>query len=151
MAGFNKVILMGNLTANPELRYTPQGTAVTDLRLAVNNKRGRGADAKEDTVFVDVTVWERQAETCSEYLSKGSPVLIEGRLQMDQWEDRETGQKRSKLRIVAQNVQFLSGGEGRSAPRATPQRQAAPQRAPQPPAQNENFEDDFGGGDDIPF
>jgi single-strand DNA-binding protein len=111
-AGFNRVILMGNLTQDPELRYTPQGTAVADLRLAVNNPRRR-SDGQEDTVFVDVTVWDRQAETSCEYLSKGRAVLVEGRLRLDTWEDRQSGQKRSKLAVTAQNVQFL-GGEGGS-------------------------------------
>ena len=110
MAGFNKLVIMGNLTRKPELRYTPAGTAVTDLNIAVNTPRGKGADRKDDTVFVDVTVWERQAETCVEYLEKGRSVLVEGRLRMDQWEDKETGKKRSKLAVVAQSVTFLGGG-----------------------------------------
>ncbi len=109
-SGYNRVILMGNLTRDPELRYTPSGTAVSDLRLAVSTQRGRGNDRQEDTVFVDVTVWDRQAETCCEYLAKGRPVLVEGRLRMDEWEDRESGQKRSKLCVTASNVQFLGGG-----------------------------------------
>ncbi|MHC4886389.1 MAG: single-stranded DNA-binding protein [Planctomycetota bacterium] len=93
MAGFNRVIIMGNLTKDPELRYTPSGTAVTDLRLAVTTKRRAG----DETLFIDVTAWERQAETCCEYLSKGKAVLVEGRLKMDEWNDRESGQKRSKV------------------------------------------------------
>ncbi|MHC4870563.1 MAG: single-stranded DNA-binding protein [Planctomycetota bacterium] len=146
MAGFNKVILMGNLTRNPELRYTPSGTAVTDLSVAVNTPRGRGADRKDDTVFVDVTVWDRQAETCTEYLAKGRPVLVEGRLRMDQWEDKETGKKRSKLAVVAQSVTFLGAGTGTSQDSA---RSAAPQSAAS--AANESLEDPFEGADDVPF
>ncbi len=149
MAGFNRVILMGNLTANPELRYTPQGTAVADLRLAVNTTRGRGDSRKEDVLYIDVTVWDRQAETCSEYLSKGRPVLVEGRLNMDQWEDRETGQKRSKIRVVAQTVQFLGGGEGgRGGGEGGRGGKSRPQK---PPRREQNIDEDFEGGDEIPF
>jgi len=103
MAGFNKVILMGNLTRDPELRYTPSGKAVAEISVAVNT----GAKGKEDTVFVNVTVWEKQAENCSEYLRKGSSVLVDGRLKMDEWNDKETGQKRTKLGVVAFAVQFI--------------------------------------------
>ncbi len=123
-AGFNKVILMGNLTRDPELRYTPQGTAVADLRLAVTTSRGgRNQERKEETLFIDVTVWDRQAENCSEYLAKGRSVLVEGRLILDEWEDRESGAKRSKLRVVANTVQFIGGrgeGGGGSSRRAGP-------------------------------
>ncbi len=115
MAGFNRVILIGNLTRDPELRYTPQGTAVADLRLAVTTVRGRsGSERKEETLFIDCTVWDRQAETCSEYLSKGRPVLIEGRLIEDQWQDKETGERRSRIKVYVQNVQFLGGRDGAS-------------------------------------
>ena len=113
MAGFNRVILIGNLTRDPELRYTPQGTAVADLRLAVSTVRGRsGSERKEETLFIDCTVWDRQAETCSEYLAKGRPVLIEGRLIEDQWQDKETGERRSRIKVYVQNVQFLGGRDG---------------------------------------
>ena len=93
MASFNKVILVGNLTRDPELRYTSQGTAVSDLRLAVTTVRGgRGQqERREETLFIDVTVWDRQAENCCKYLSKGRSVLVEGRLQLDTWDDKETG------------------------------------------------------------
>ncbi len=113
MAGFNRVILIGNLTRDPELRYTPQGTAVADLRLAVTTVRGRsGSERKEETLFIDCTVWDRQAETCSEYLAKGRPVLVEGRLIEDQWQDKETGERRSRIKVYVQNVQFLGSREG---------------------------------------
>jgi single-strand DNA-binding protein len=113
MAGFNRVILIGNLTRDPELRYTPQGTAVADLRLAVTTVRGRsGSERKEETLFIDCTVWDRQAETCSEYLAKGRPVLVDGRLIEDQWQDKETGERRSRIKVYVQNVQFLGGREG---------------------------------------
>ena len=110
MASFNRVMLMGNLTRNPELKYTPSGTAVTDLGLAVNESfKNKAGDTVEQTCFVDVVVWGRQAETASEFLRKGSPAFIEGRLQFDQWENQE-GEKRSKLRVRAERVQFLSSG-----------------------------------------
>ncbi len=113
MAGFNRVILIGNLTRDPELRYTPQGTAVADLRLAVTTVRGRsGSERKEETLFIACTVWDRQAETCSEYLTKGRPVLVEGRLIEDQWQDKETGERRSRIKVYVQNVQFLGGRDG---------------------------------------
>ena len=114
MATLNKVFLLGNLTADPEVRYTPKGTAVTDLRLAVNRIRMEDGKKQEETLFTDVTVWGRQAENAGQYLSKGRPVLIEGRLQLDQWEDKTSGQKRSRLRVVADNVQFLSSGNSSS-------------------------------------
>ena len=110
MASFNRVMLMGNLTRNPELKYTPSGTAVTDLGLAVNESfKNKAGETVEQTCFVDVVVWGRQAETASEFLTKGSPAFIEGRLQFDQWENQE-GEKRSKLRVRAERVQFLSSG-----------------------------------------
>jgi single-strand DNA-binding protein len=146
-AGFNKVILMGNLTRDPELRYTPQGTAVADLGLAVNTVRGgRGTEKKEDTLFIDVTVWDKTAEICSEYLTKGRQVLIEGRMVQDEWEDRDSGQKRRKIKVVAQNVQFV-GGSGSSS--SGSQRTTAPSSRPSP--KEEPPLDDFSGGDDIPF
>lgn len=110
MASFNRVMLMGNLTRNPELKYTPSGTAVTDLGLAVNESfKNKAGETVEQTCFVDVVIWGRQAETASEFLKKGSPAFIEGRLQFDQWENQE-GEKRSKLRVRAERVQFLSSG-----------------------------------------
>jgi len=114
MSSFNKVILMGNLTRDPQVRYTPSGTAVTELGMAVNRTwyDKQSNSRKEDTTFVDVTVWGRTAEVAGEYLSKGRPVLIEGRLQLDQWQDKESGQNRSKLKVVCENMTMLSGGGG---------------------------------------
>jgi single-strand DNA-binding protein len=106
MAQFNKIILIGNLTRDPELRYTPNGTAVTRMGLAVNTTFGQGDDRKDTVCFIDVTVFGRQAETTAEYLAKGSPALIEGRLQWRSWEDPD-GQKHSKHEVVAERVQFL--------------------------------------------
>ena len=149
MAGYNRVILIGNLTNDPELRYTPQGTAVADLRLAVSEIRGsRGGDRKEETLFIDVTVWERQAETCSEYLAKGRTVLVEGRLALDEWQDKESGEKRRKIRVIANLVRFLGpprgdgdSGAGRKRPQP-PQAQAAED---QPPPE------DTAAKDEMPF
>lgn len=108
MANFNKVLLMGNLTKDPELRYTPQGTAVVNLRLAVNRKfRDRNQELKEDVCFITIVAWDKQAEVCNQYLQKGSPVFVEGRLQSRSWEDN-TGQKRSVIEVRAERVQFLS-------------------------------------------
>jgi single-strand DNA-binding protein len=113
MANFNKVILIGNLTKDPELRYTPQGTAVVNLRLAVNRRfRDRNQELKEETCFVTVVVWNKQAETCNQYLHKGSPVFVEGRLQSRSWEDN-SGQKRTTIEVRADRIQFLGAGPAR--------------------------------------
>jgi single-strand DNA-binding protein len=135
MASFNKVILLGNLTRDPEVRYTPKGSAVCDLGLAVNrNYTLDNGEKREEVTFVDVVLWARLAEIAGEYLKKGRPVFIEGRLQMDSWDDKQTGQKRTKLRVVGETMQLLgsrpggaSGGTGGSeAPEAErPPRAAA--------------------------
>lgn len=112
MASFNRVILVGNTTRDVELRYTPSSMAVCDIGLAVNDRR-KGANGEwiEETTFVDVTLWGRTAEVASEYLKKGSPVLIEGRLKLDSWETND-GQKRSKLKVVGEKMQLLGGKGG---------------------------------------
>ncbi len=156
MANLNKVMLIGNLTRDPELRYTPKGTAVADIGLAINrvwnNEQGQ---RQEETTFVDVTLWGRQAELAQQYLSKGRGAYIEGRLQLDTWDDKQTGQKRSKLKVVGENLQFLpdgkggaggSGGGGQQATsRPAPQRSGPPQGGSPAPA------GDFEEEDDIPF
>jgi len=109
MANVNKVFLIGNLTRDPEVRYTPSGTAVADIGLAVNRKFKQGDETREETTFVDVTLWARQAEIAGEYLKKGNPVYIEGRLQLDSWDDKTSGQKRTKLVVVGENLQLLGG------------------------------------------
>ncbi len=115
MANFNKVLLIGNLTKDPELRYTPQGTAVVNLRLAVNRRfRDKNQELKEETCFVTAVVWNKQAETCNQYLHKGSPLLIEGRLQSRSWEDN-SGQKRNVLEVRAERVQFLGTAPAKGA------------------------------------
>ena len=109
MAALNRVLLMGNLTRDPQVRFTPSGLAVADLGLAVN-RRWTGTDGQEheETCFIDIEVWGKQAESCRDNLRKGSPIVVEGRLRMDQWEDRQTGQKRTRHRVRADSVQFLS-------------------------------------------
>ncbi len=118
MANYNRVVLMGNLTRDPEVRCLPSGTAVCDIGVAVNDRRkNQAGEWVEDTTFVDVTLWQRTAEVCGEYLSKGSPVLIEGRLKLDTWETE--GQKRSKLKVIGERMQMLGkrpqNGNGDSA------------------------------------
>lgn len=113
MDSLNKVMLIGNLTREPEVRYTPKGSAVSDLGIAVNRTYVTDSGEKmQETTYVDVVVWSRLAEIAGQFLHKGSPVFIEGRLQMDTWEDKATGQKRSKIRVVADNLQFLGRREG---------------------------------------
>src|SRR5882724_7896295 len=115
MASFNRVILVGNLTRDPELRYIPSGTAVSDIGLAVNDRVKRGDQWVDEATFVDITLWGRTAEIANEYLSKGSSVLIEGRLKLDRWE--KDGQKHSKLKVIGERLQMLGakagGGGGR--------------------------------------
>ena len=127
MASFNKVILVGNLTRDPQVKYTPSGMAVADVGLAVNHSwfDKQTNSRKEEATFVDVTLWGRTAEIAGEYLAKGRQVLIEGRLKLDQWDDKQTGQKRSKLTVVGENMTMLGsrqegggGGRGPSGPSA---------------------------------
>jgi len=108
MASLNKIFLMGNITRDPEIRYTPGGAALCALGLAVNRKYTTAkGEERDETCFVDIDVWGRQAESCHNYLKKGAPVFVEGRLKYDQWEDRESGRKRSRLLVTAERVQFL--------------------------------------------
>src|ERR1700738_712719 len=108
MASFNKVILLGNLTRDPEVRYTPKGSAVCDLGLAFNRQYTLDSGEKrEEVTFVDVVLWARLAEIAGEYLKKGRPVFIEGRLQLDTWDDKQSGQKRTKLRVIGETMQLL--------------------------------------------
>jgi single-strand DNA-binding protein len=172
MANLNKVMLMGNITREIELRYTPKGTAVADIGLAVNRVRtGESGERIEETTFVDITLWGRTAEVVHQYAGKGQPLFVEGRLHMDTWVDKTTGGNRSKLKVVADNLQLMGakGGGGGQAPQqsappqgqgessysqpaAQQQQQAAPaqqQQAPQggSPAQGGHFEE----SEDIPF
>ena len=115
MNGFNKVIIAGNLTKDPELRYTPKGTAVAKLGLAIN-RTWTGEDGKknEETTFVEIDAWGKQAETISQYLKKGRPVLIEGRLKLDQWDDKTTGRKQQRLGVTLESFTFLDSGDKRT-------------------------------------
>jgi len=143
MANLNKVMLIGNLTRDPELRYTPKGTAVADIGLAINRVWSNEAgERQEETTFVDVTLWGRQAELAEKYLSKGRGAYIEGRLQLDTWDDKETGKKRSKLKVVGENLQFLPDGKGAGQGRPSPD--SAPSNGGSSPAVAEDE-------DDIPF
>jgi single-strand DNA-binding protein len=142
MASFNKVILLGNLTRDPEVRYTPKGSAVCDLGLAVNRQYTLDSGEKrEEVTYVDVVLWARLAEIAGEYLKKGRPVFIEGRLQMDSWDDKQTGQKRTRLRVVGETMQLLGsrpsgsggGGAGAGAETADEDRQSGTSGKPSPP------------------
>ena len=111
MANFNKVILAGNLTRDPELRYTPKGTAIAKFGLAINRTwRTDTGESKEEVTFVDLDAFGKQAETLAQYMKKGSPLLVEGRLKLDQWDDKQTGQKRSRMGVVIEGFQFLGSG-----------------------------------------
>ncbi|MGJ8643923.1 MAG: single-stranded DNA-binding protein [Luteolibacter sp.] len=150
MASLNKVMLLGNLTRDPELRHTPKGSAVADLGLAVNRRVSDGNGGwKDETTFVDVTVWGSSAENAQKYLSKGRGVFIEGRLQMDSWDDKTTGQKRTKLKVVADNLQFLPDGKG-GASRSS-QQSSSNDSAPSRQGGSAAPADDFAEEDDIPF
>lgn len=117
MSSFNRVILMGNLTRDPEVRYTPKGSAVAEIGLAVNRVYSTdGGEKREEVTFVDVTLWGRTAEVAGEYLKKGRPVFIEGRLQLDSWDDKQSGQKRSKLKVVGESLQLIGGKPDRQEP-----------------------------------
>ena len=147
MASLNKVFLAGNLTRAPELRYTPGGTAVAQFGVAVNRKyKNRDGQLQEEATFVDIEVWGRQAETASEYLGKGSPVLIEGRLKLDSWESKQTGEKRSKLRVVGERVQFLGGRRDRGGESERPSK-----RMQSPSGGDMGAVDELPPDDDVPF
>ena len=149
MASFNKVILLGNLTRDPEVRYTPKGTAVTELGMAVNRVyTAENGEKREETTFVDVTLWGRTAEIAGEYLKKGRPVLIEGRLQLDTWDDKQSGQKRSKLKVIGEGLQLLGGrpGGGSGGDEEAGSRSSS-RPAPPPKAAAPSEPDD----DEIPF
>jgi single-strand DNA-binding protein len=178
MASYNKVMLMGNLTRDPEVRYTPKGSAVADLALAVNRTyTAESGERREEVTYVDIVLWSKLAELAGQYLKKGRAVFIEGRLQMDTWEDKQTGQKRSRIKVVGENMQFVDsrrdgggeddgggggGGGGYSrGPRPSGSGGGGQQRAPQqssrqqqPPANEEFNEGPITEGmedDDIPF
>ena len=157
-ASLNKVLLMGNLTRDPEVKYTPKGTAVGDLAIAINDSyKAQDGTIKETVTYVDIEVWGRQAETCKQYLTKGRPIFVEGQLRLDQWETPQ-GEKKSRLKVRADRVQFLGGspgggrggsgggGEQRSAPAADSGRTAA-----RPAATVSEDRPPLPEDDDIPF
>jgi single-strand DNA-binding protein len=152
MASFNKVILVGNLTRDPELRYTPKGTAIAKIGVAVNRVwTSESGEKKEEVTFIDVDVFGRTAENVGQYMRKGRPILIEGRLRLDQWDDKQTGQKRSRLGVVAETIQFLGsptggGSDGGGAPAPARQRPAAAAPAGEPVEGDGPPE-----SDDVPF
>lgn len=132
MANLNKVMIIGNVTRDPEVKYTPKGSAVTDLGIAVNRTYKVGEERKEEVTYVDVTLWGRLAEIAGEYCRKGKPVYIEGRLQLDSWEDKASGQKRSKLRVVGEEMQLLGPKMGGSSPGGDEEYSERPARREQP-------------------
>lgn len=164
MASLNKVMLMGNLTRDPEIRYTPKGQAVTDIGLAINRRYKVENETREEVTFVDVTFWGKSAEIIGQYMKKGRPIYVEGRLQLDTWDDKQTGQKKSRLKVIGDEFQFLgskeggSGGGGRQddgyddAPRSS---NRPPQRSGGAPQQSRQESDAFPPGlddeDEIPF
>ena|SRR6516164_5781833 len=151
MASFNKVILAGNLTRDPELRYTPKGTAVARIGLACNRKwKSETGEMKEEVTFVDVDAFGKSAETIGQYLKKGRPILIEGRLRYDTWEDKQTKQKRSKLGVVLESFQFLDSGGGRGDGGEGASASSRPS-TPTPPAAEGGEPDGPHEGDDVPF
>jgi len=145
MPDINKVTLAGRLTRDPELRYTPQGTALCKLGLAVSRTyKGRDGEKKEETLFVDVTVWEKTAEYCGQRLKQGRPILVEGKLRSDSWEDKATGQKRTKIEVQGMRIQELDWEDrGGGAPRSSGPRPA--------PAPDTHTMDEPPPEDDIPF
>jgi single-strand DNA-binding protein len=167
MPSLNKVMLMGNLTRDPELRYTPKGQAVTDVGLAVNRKYKVENEVREEVTFVDVTFWGKQAEVVCQWMKKGRPLYVEGRLQMDSWDDKQTGKKMYKMRIVGEDFQFLggkdsgsggggSGGSGGDSEYDDSPRSSRPPQRSQgqgPPARQESnaFPPGLDEEDEIPF
>ena len=153
MASFNKVILMGNLTRDPELRYTPKGTAIARIGLAVNRVwKTETGETREEATFVDIDAFGRQAETIAQYLKKGNPILVEGRLRLHTWEDKQTSQKQSKLRVDLESFKFVGppsareGAPSAEAPRPRPAAAAAPEVAEPVEPAGPPPEDD-----DVPF
>jgi single-strand DNA-binding protein len=143
MPDINRVMLAGRLTRDPELRYTPQGTALCKLGLAVSRTyKGRDGEKKEETLFVDVTVWEKTAEYCGQRLKQGRPILVEGKLRSDSWEDKSTGQKRTKIEVQGLRVQELDWEDRGGAPRSS---------GPSRPAPDAHAMDEPPPEDDIPF
>lgn len=158
MANLNRVFLIGNLTRDPELRVTPKGTAICQFGLAVNRQfKDEAGQTRDETTFVDIEAWGRQGETIAKYVTKGRPLFVEGRLKLDSWDDKTTGQKRSKMKVVLENFQFLGSGRGEGGGASagseegvdqTVERHSPPPRAsskPAAPAPREQLDED------VPF
>lgn len=159
MPSLNKVLLMGNLTRDPELRVTPKGTSICQFALAINHQfKMESGESREEVIYVDVEAWGKQGETIAKYCVKGRPLYVEGRLRLDQWEDKTTKEKRSRMKVVLEQFQFLGDGRaggpgGGSSPSGefdqtgggTPERHSPPPRATNRPAPPENLEED------VPF
>jgi single-strand DNA-binding protein len=133
MASLNKVMIMGNLTRDPEVRYTPKGQAVVDIGLAVNRRYKVENETREEVTFIDVTFWGRSAEVIGQYMKKGRPLYVEGRLQLDSWEDKATGQKKSRLKVIGDEFQFLGGGREGGASGGGDEDDGAPRQQSRPP------------------
>ncbi len=154
MASYNKVILLGNLTRDPELRYTPKGTASARLGMAVNRSyKTETGETREEVTFVDIDAWGKQAELIAQYLRKGNPLFVEGRLKLDQWDDKTSGQKRSAIRVVMENFQFVGGrAEGRPTGGPPSSGQSAPASPAAPAAGGDSGHDGPPPEeDDVPF
>lgn len=157
MASFNKVIIAGNLTRDPELRYTPKGTAVAKISMALNRRfKGEDNQQREEVTYVDVDAFGKQAETIGQYCKKGAGLLVEGRLKLDQWDDKQTGQKRSRLGVVLEGFTFLGGREqsqdGAPAPAPTPRpARTFNERSPTAPVSGEDGPPPPPEDDDVPF
>ena len=158
MASFNKVIIAGNLTRDPELRYTPKGMAVAKIGMAVNRTytSSEGGEKKEEVTFIDVEAWGRQAEVIGQYQKKGRPLLVEGRLKQDTWEDKTTKQKQSKVKVVLENFSFIDSNRGDAAPgggvaEAPRSSRPAPSAPPPPAPPADNSDPEPPQDDDVPF
>lgn len=158
MPSLNKVMLMGNLTRDPELRVTPKGTSICQFSLAINRQfKMESGESREEVIYVDVEAWGKQGETIAKYCTKGRPLFVEGRLRLDQWEDKNTKEKRSRMKVVLEGFQFLGDGRGgggggpqsggdESPAGASPERHSPPARSASPkPAAQENLDED------VPF
>lgn len=151
MPNFNKVLLMGNIIRDPEIKYTAKGTAIAEIGLAINrNYTTDGGEKREEVTFVDVTLWGRVAEIVGEYCKKGRPLMVEGRLSLDTWDDKQTGQKRSKLKVVGDNIQLLGGKED-SAPPSPARTESQGRRKASPPPRHPVDPALDAPEDDIPF
>ncbi len=153
MPSLNKVLLMGNLTRDPELRVTPKGTPICQFALAINRQyKMESGESREEVIYVDIEAWGKQGETIAKYCTKGRPLYVEGRLRLDQWEDKNTKEKRSRMKVVLEQFQFLGDGRGGGAPSSDPAAAPSPERYSPPPRQpgnkpasSENLDED------VPF